>query len=320
MTIRASAYDTAACQGYNTQAIVHALEDYGTRNWGFPTDEQTNVLVLKQDSDATVPSFFYPMIIDLVKIKTIGGNTHSSKLATVSDIRAFISIDPATKAERIKSVDEYEFAVLRSVLNNIWINSDDKYIGSGSDYLRNLSDLPLPIYASLLSEIIANKLNLDMSDQHMLYILAGIFYLSNFTNEEPDEKDKIKLIATLNRQLKVNPATIQQVLSVTSYINSLTDFCVAAKELLDPVRLQHINTGLVVSMLGGVWWGMMEREVPAVALEHPPTFIAMLYRATQSRGYKNTRIMKIAERSMYKRQVEQFSMVIRQMLMDSKNR
>ena len=48
--------------------------------------------------------------------------------------------------------------------------------------------------------------------------------------------------------------------------------------------------------MGNTWFGANAKEILAVALEHPPTWLSLVYIALKERSYKNTSLAKIALR------------------------
>jgi hypothetical protein len=52
----------------------------------------------------------------------------------------------------------------------------------------------------------------------------------------------------------------------------------------------------------------------AVALEHPPTWIAILISAFTERSFKNSQISKLTERSNYKRDGDNFVRAVSKLL------
>lgn len=79
-------------------------------------------------------------------------------------------------------------------------------------------------------------------------------------------------------------------------MTGIKDFCAQVKEITENNRLQAFEEGILVNLLIASWFGTNAREMIAVALEHPPTWIALVYAAFTEKSYKNTVISKIAYR------------------------
>ena len=67
--------------------------------------------------------------------------------------------------------------------------------------------------------------------------------------------------------------------NLTGYVSTL-----AANA--DNDRIRNMNAGSVVTLLGGMWYGNNAQEQLSIALENPPTWMAMLYAALKSTGSK----------------------------------
>jgi hypothetical protein len=54
--------------------------------------------------------------------------------------------------------------------------------------------------------------------------------------------------------------------------------------------------GVLVEIIAFSWYGTNAREIAAVALEHPPTFLVMVFNAFTDRTYRNSPLARTAER------------------------
>ena len=57
---------------------------------------------------------------------------------------------------------------------------------------------------------------------------------------------------------------------------------------------------MLYNALGNSWFGSNKTELISVALEHPPTWVAMIYTAVNDRGYRKSQIGAIALNSARK--------------------
>ena len=130
-----------------------------------------------------------------------------------------------------------------------------------------------------------------------LAIISSFYYQSLFIEEsEFDAAIRDRFTANVIRNTKA-PARI--VLETTARIGKLAniqDFCTAIKEIVPNERLQDFNSGLLVTMLKSSWWGNNAGEMLAIAMEHPPLWVSLIYVAMRDRTYRNSQLAKITER------------------------
>jgi hypothetical protein len=79
-------------------------------------------------------------------------------------------------------------------------------------------------------------------------------------------------------------------------IKSITDFCNKVPQILENIRLNDFNLGVLLTIIANSWYGLNSREILAVALEHPPTWCSLVYGSLTERTFKNSMIARVAER------------------------
>lgn len=303
-----TAYDTIACDGYGPglnktiMALKAALYDGSVKYV-----PGTKILSLVGGSALAnnVPAFAHPIIMRVTEAD------HSSEYGVYIDSRSYGRIDPASGEFSVKNDIEYKLHVARAELNYIWVNEN-------GDWLRDVSPIPMAIYASWMSEAIGRRFALDPREQFNIAILAGIFYCSQFSDkEELDEKEKLYLVNSVTRAIKASAKDVLEIVDKVSVIRNLREFCARAEEVSGSIRLKELNPGLVYAILGNTWYGLNAAHNIAVAIEHPPTWIAILLSSFTERSFSKSQIAKITERSTFKRDGEQFVRSIRNLISTS---
>ena len=228
-----------------------------------------------------IPAFAHPLeYTDLEK---------QTRLAL--DARSFGKFDSLQNIFRVRNDMEYKLAAHRAALNQIWITQSPTI-------LRDISQLPMSIFSSWISEAVARRYALDPREQLNIAILSAIFYNSLFSDETSlVERDRLRIANTVMRALRVSAQDVFAILDQVSVITDLTSFCALAENISGTVRLKDLNVGILISILGGTWFGTNAKEMVAVALEHPPTWLALLLAALSERSFKNSSITKLAERA-----------------------
>lgn len=299
MTIAKTAYDTTACRGFILSKIQEGLTRAHIQDL-LSAVPGSQVIEVRGGHyvDELVPSFSHPILFK--------GKDGVERLAI--DVRGLGRYDPVQGQYTVRDVASYEGLQIRSSLNEIWLTE------SGPEQVRNLSTFPMSVYASWIGEAVAKRLALEPQDQFAVSVLAAVFYLNQFwpqdKTQSPSKVDKAYLVSAITRGLNYKADTVYDIVEQYAGLASVEEFCNACKEHTQSVRMRDLNPSTLFVMTGGYWYGTNGREVIAVALEHPPTWMSLLWQAMFDRGYRNAGLTKILERTTYKRQGGQFGMQV----------
>lgn len=298
MTPYKTAYDTMACQGFVMRKTVEALQEGYIKGWlGHVPGANSQIVQVTgaQLSDTAIPAFAHPILFD---------DSHKHPVLAV-DVRAFGRINPQTQDFVVRNEAEYKLAIARAKLNWLWLSTPG--------LLRDVSPLPLQIFASAISESVSRRYALNPGEQMKLALLAGVFYQSLFqVPGEIDEDAKVRLAQSLSRQLRVRGDEVLTMVDqhIPNWIYSVASFCTLAPVVTGSVRLEELSVGVLYSIMGGSWYGTNAKETLAVALEHPPTWLAIVLAALQERTFKNSGIARITERSSYRESARSFQAAV----------
>jgi hypothetical protein len=293
MTRFATAYDTTVCSGYVldklAEGIQLALVKGDLAFSRIPNSRVFEVRAMGSVSSA-IPEFAHPYPFD-----------YNGERCLAIDARPFGHYDRVKGEFVIRNQIEYQLLVHRAKLNDLWL--DGNY-----GLLRDVSPAAMQFYASWVSENVARRFALDMREQLDLAIISALYYGGLFTDDgELDEMKKIKLVQAVATATR---ASAQDVLAVFERIGGpmghIDSFCLKAKEATQSVRLNDFNSGVLVSILKGTWFGYHSQELLAVATEHPPTWLAVLLAAHVDRTWKNTPLAKLVERQAKRDSGQQF--------------
>lgn len=301
MTVFNTAYDTTAGKGFNTSKVIIAIKesvikDYlHQQNTGIfsELESDTHAILISNHypSEAVIPYFTHPLVVELGTLKV----QNKTKLLC-TDVRPFASVNKngvrgSEDQFIVKNKMEFDLAKIRTVLNLIWIT--EKQLK-----LREISFVPLAVYCSWISESVSRRFALDPKDQYKLAIIAGVFYQTLFSDSNilEDDVNKNKVAAAVMRATKASGKDVYEVIEQIEELNNLKDFCSNVRKILDNPRLQDFSEGMIITLLGTSWFGTNAKEMLAVALEHPPTWLAIVYSSFVERSFKNSTIAKISER------------------------
>lgn len=290
MSIYKTAYDTTACRGAIITKIQDNLKEAYIRDLLY-FDDVTKTYQVRGGHlvDELVPTFNHPILFT-----DPGGE---QRLAV--DVRGLGSFNRDQNVFNIRDTNAYNGITLRANLNQVWLED------MGPERMRGMSVFPLMVYANWIGEAVAKRLALEPQDQFSVSVLAAIFYLNLFWEADksanPTKIEKTLMVSQITRGLSYRADMVYDIVEQHAGIGNIAEFCQACRDLTQSARLRDLNEATLFAMVGGYWYGTNGREVIAVALEHPPTWMSLLWQAMSDRSYRNAGLSKILERNSFKR-------------------
>lgn len=290
--IRNTAYDTAACQGFMMNKTLDALKE-AAASGTLGTDSKSTVLLVDgRHGQEKIPAFSHPLQFELPGAREsygykAGAADHKD---IVLDIRGFGRWNADQHQYEVRNKQDHDQAMVRARMNSVWINNDPML-------LKNLSPVPMLVFASWVSESVSRKYHLNPGEQYKLQLLAAHFYLCQFEDDiHMDQNMVLRNVRNISQNLRVDGAHVMDVIEAAGHVETVADFCNRAKEITQSVQLDGFSPGILFMIVTGTWYGSNSREIAAVALEHPPTWVTVCLAAMTERAYRNSAISKIAER------------------------
>lgn len=290
MAVNLSAYDTTVGMGFNLSKTVLALKERIIQNaydqhgyWNIGLRDGLEVkgvaLLSNSSTDSSVPVFIHPLMMQSAK----------------GDKFIFVDMRSCTKDNMdhftITNSSEYDFIKHRLLSDLTWVID-------GTEPFANLGVTPVGVYSAWISEAVSRRFALDPKDQLSLAVICSVFYQMQFlqTADEFDEYAIQKMTAVTIKATRAPAQFVFQTIDKIRYMNGIADFCEVVKEVLENTRIADFNPGILISIVSNSWFGSNAKEVLAVALEHPPTWVSVVDAAQRNRAYRNSAISKIAER------------------------
>lgn len=302
------AYSTTPCSAYQIKSSIDGVQRHmvmdNTQCKQVPIPGRTDGFVkdlwMVTPGLSDIPPFAHPLVIPS---KIMEGVTE-----TFIDVRNFTRLTRDDEVVVSASMD-YELSVLRGFFQSVWNR------GEYMDML-NLGHYQITIFARWLSEALTRRLALDPEIQMRVTVLAAYFYLCMFNDQVDDEledKTMLRYAAMIARSTYVNADDVIKIIEPLPFQRRASDFCRLLEEHGESARFEKFNVGLLYTIISGSWFGSNARELAAVAVEHPPTWLAMLCMATNERGYRNTVIGKLAQQYQKADEVRSFLFNIKQL-------
>lgn len=280
-----TAYDTFVCQPFVMTKVRHALDAvYHTGQ--LQMIPRSSAMMLQGGSHLAneVPAFAHPLQVE----KAVAGQ---GEPPVVVDVRAFGKFDSHVGGFVVRNRTEYDFQILRARLTNCWVKD-------APSLLLNVGALGMKLFAAWIAENVAKKFALDAREKLVLQIYSAFFYWSLFQDDhQMNASQKHRAMATI---LKSTGLAAKEVTEVVEHfekpIYGVEEFCTTAQEVVRSIRLKEFNVGVLFAIMKGTWYSSNNgQEMVAVALEHPPTWIAMICMASQDRSFKNTAVNRLLE-------------------------
>lgn len=284
-----SPYSTLAAGHTPLQSIKTELAKaatLGELSYDYDLAGSEIVLVVgAKDATCVIPPFSHP-----IEFERADGET---RLAV--DVRSCTSVRKSIEERHVvRNRSEYSLMIRRAILQKAW--NDGAY-----DDLRNISPLGAQVFARWLPESITRAFGLDPAVQLELSVLTAFYYFCLF---EPDtaapQRERGRFITQVARATSVSYERVEEILHEIRHLGTLKEYCACVKERNLSVRLERFEPAVVMQLVVGSWFGTQAREIVAVSLEHPPTFLCLLYAAITDRSYYKTKLSELVNRSFNK--------------------
>ena len=206
----------------------------------------------------------------------------------VIDVRAMVRPQRGTRSYQVVNQHEYRFLLLRGQLSALWNHRQQEQLG-------NAHTLPASAYGRWFSQGLTHRLGLTAEDQVTATLLSTCFYLNSFYPEEQINNALLtdRRLLQLGRLTYTSPDQIAHLKESFATLVTLEDLIDSLKEQIDNPRIELLNYGLLVGILTYGWYGANGKEIMAVAMEYPPTWIAVVMIALTSRVVKNSPISRL---------------------------
>ena len=268
------------------------------------------VFILTNNSiTSEIPQFSHPI---LVSDRYIENGTKY----LVTDLRQFIRQDDQfldissmeALSKLVRNRAEFDLARAREMLNMIWLND-------GVNVIANTLMFADVIYQSWIADSISKKYALDMREAMTVSVISHIFYQSLFTDEElTQEYIKEHLVPHTIKITKAPVEFVEEIVSRITTLKTIEDLCDNIVSIVGGIKLKSLNGGVLITIIKNSWFGVNHEEMLAIALEHPPTWISIVFMALTERTFKNSPICRISEKFAKQEQADIFVKAFTHML------
>lgn len=267
MSIFQTAYDTTVMQGYDQErintSILKALIN--------KDNVAKKYLVQAIYKGTSAVPFRHPFAL-------IDNNKYSGMFI---DVRTLIRNVEDNGSYTVSNNPEYDLLVNRAALNVKWLDNPKTLDISPSELAS--------IYARWIASNITKRFSLDANSTAAIEILSMFFYRTLFIESVGFDKYFIEdSILFINNNTKYPVELVQSILSDIDSLINIRELTNLFYTKTNNQRLKGFNSGLLISVLGGTWFGQQRQELLAIALEHIPTFHSLILASIKENLYRKT--------------------------------
>lgn len=273
------AYQTTACLSYDSAMIAHKIKEDIQQSGTHTLKLDRSLLITNESSfvthgidpkDTQTPAFTHPIFLEYLDIPV-----------WALDIRPYTRINTQKEVNLVNPV-EYNFQVHRLILNDLFKNTPQRLMGLG--------DFHVLIFIRWLTQTLVKRFGLDPATQVNVSTITMMYWYSLLRDTDLEDQDHRLLAQKLSRITAIPTHMSLSILEQINRIPDLSAYCSALQQFSGSARLDNINPAFIYAALGGSWFGLNVKELVAVAVEHPPTFCAMIGAAIETRTYQKTGI------------------------------
>lgn len=280
-------YQTKIASSYKRDKIAAALN----QEWIKRDDRSSDLMEVSEGGD-DIPQFTQPMLFQPA----------ASRIPLVAvDFRGM-------KGENGWMKEQRELLRLRATLTLYGARNEDLAI-----YYHPCA---MVAYANLIAGIIAGRFGVNELLKIRIVIAAAAHYY-NMTHAITEgaayeESVQLMLTQTIVRHFGLPPEVVDNVLSELTAGQDMAALIINIKRVDGTDRTRDLSSGLLVNGANSLWMGVNASELTAVAVEHAPTFCALLHAALGEGSYSRGEMAKrLKYLSVVRKQSEAFRNLIR---------
>ncbi len=277
-------YDTTPCRAYagKLNGVVGQLERiYLLEGFGLQRISNDGGFMLTPN-DPAVPPFAHPLPINTGK-----------RLEYVIDVRPFTRLDSERNVV-ISSRLDHKVSIERNIMQTRWYTE-------GSQAIFSLGNFQVKAFGMWLGNALRLRFALDPDAMLRVQIAASYYYLCISDDTDAlvyDEEAFFKIAQLLSTLWRVSADEVMGYIGEPKVLQNVHDLISSLIRISDSKRLERFNQVELYQIIGGSWFGGGNpRELIAIALEHPPTFVTLIYNAMTEKGYQKSMLGQMLGKS-----------------------
>lgn len=219
----------------------------------------------------------------------------------VLDGRPFMRYDRRTGTYRLTAENDFMFQCIRGALTL-------QAMEHGSNVFRRLGDVPVITFVRWLTLALGQRFNLDAGTQIRMSVVVAFYYYGLMDDEIATSAEaRIEMVNVISRITRVDVNTVLEISDSIKSLKTMDDLAKTLSEDIGTIRMGSLKYADIYTLVASSFMGINYRENAGVALEHLPTFIAMVYCAIADRSYRKATISRRAETAGRPQELRQFT-------------
>lgn len=313
-----TAYDTLPCSMYkmdeiykgislaiagNDRAITPAILPQFSS--GQQHQDVTVSSMFLIDGAVNIPLFAHPILIDS------SANSKVLIYTAVSDARDVTKRD-FDNGWKVTAQSEFNFIRARLIMQSRWFSN----ILSGAKSAP-AQNFPMRVFSRWLADALARRFNLDLDAAIRVQALAAFMYISmHNSDKELKDYEIIDISMKISRGVNIPSGVVAETLADIHYLDNVSDFCDALITRVVNSRLEGLNPVVLYGIIKGSWFGKNASELVSVAIEHPPTFDALIHAAAGSSTLQRTILGTLVKGELRDREALAFVESVNRLILD----
>lgn len=301
-----SPYQTKVTKHYDTSKVMKAILQAQV-HYPFPAmvtpggNTLRNVVVVTpREEYSDIPNFTQPLML----------NEGKGETQWIVDGRSFMRYNRSTDNLTLTAENDWTFQCSRVALMQVF----ERY---NSAMVTRLGLIPAKAFIRWITLGLAQRYNLDLETQMRVNVFVAYYYYQRFVSETEEVWGEETIHAMANTVRSATSIPVPTILDIMTEVGSLHNIDRLIEALVNhtgSLRLKNLNyTGFYI-ILSTSWVGVHSRENVGVALEHPPTLIALLYTAAAEKSFRKTLLSKRMETTGRANELDQFAKYVYQLV------
>ena len=297
MPIFNTAYDTLAGRGFAMGPVMPVIQraivqsNFPDKNaqingvsMGGGRNPAASIITTLTDAETSIPPLVFPVLVTIP-----GPSSRRSESYVLADVRDYLASNQLNPANglTIRQKDNYEFFSVLALLTAMWCKPNKR------NSFKFLGAAPMGVYAKLISNAMEARFALEAGETLRVQIIAAAFYSRLFSEGVTiADSEMVAVCKAIGSTTRAPAEMIYEVLEQIGELRNLDSFIEEIKRIVDTPRLSALNLGTFVVAMNSMWYGPWGKELMIASLEHPPTWVAILYAAYTDRTMNNSGVAK----------------------------
>lgn len=303
-------YDTFISTHMNVNNLKHELLTYYIRN-----DERLNyeyqeikgilpvIITGKNSEEKDLTIWRHPIFIE---------SPRDEKILVFLDARSFVNATDRfeTVHHITKNKSEADFQFTRMVINCL-LHKDNME-------LLNIIDNSVLGFSTWLTGMLGQSLFLDQGESLSVNIATLHYLTSQFNNRDLEVVSNNTKQANIFKTSRYLRLESRESLQLATYVlrdanmdpKDTDDLVENIKACVDSPKVEKLTKTALWNSLTSSWYGQESKEKLMLSLEHPATWLAIMYVAIKDRSYKRSRITSMLMNNKKKLDLDNFAKYI----------